>query len=103
VNDDETREVTALFEYSLTQLRVDDEGVAASDYADVVTCAGLCRRMRYVTADAADVHTLLLYRLVCATEALLTTYVVVADDNRLIVNEWFRARGELMSCRLGAL
>jgi hypothetical protein len=36
---DDQRHICDLFEYALTQLRVDDESCAASDFADVVTCA----------------------------------------------------------------
>lgn len=102
MNADE-REVCDLFEYSLTQLRVDDEGVAASDFADVLACANLCRAVRRVAADTDDVEALLLHQLVDATELVLTTYAVVASDNPAIVTRWVKARGELLSCRLGAV
>jgi hypothetical protein len=42
---DADRQTIQLFEYALTQLKVDDEGVAASGAADVVTCANLHRRL----------------------------------------------------------
>lgn len=102
MNADE-REVCDLFEYSLNQLRVDDEGVAASDFADVIACANRCLAVRRVAADAHDAEALLLHQLVAATEDLLTTYAVVGADNPDIVTRWLIARGELLSCRLGAV
>jgi hypothetical protein len=100
---DDQRRTIDLFEYALTQLHVDDEGCAASEYADVVTCANLCLAVRHATADVATVETLLLRRLVAATEDLLTTFVVVAPNNPAIVETWHVARGELLSYRLGVL
>jgi hypothetical protein len=38
---DDKRHVTDLFEYALTQLHVDDKGVAASDFADLVVTAAM--------------------------------------------------------------
>jgi hypothetical protein len=88
VSDDD--HTVALFEYALTQLIVDDEGVAPSDIDDVTVCADLCLAVRHAIAcgDAPDD----LLPLVAATEDLLTTAVVISADNPAIVATWRNER-----------
>jgi hypothetical protein len=96
VSDDDTVE---RFEAALKRLRVDDEGCAPSEWADVRACAGRCRDMWIFLGQHPDER---LSSLVDATESVLTTFVVIAPSNADIVKLW-RAVYDEWNCQTDGL
>lgn len=98
-------QIIGAFLYGVTQLRVDDDGCAPSDYADVITVANLCHAVRKAIAgrELDSVDMLLLRDLVMATEMVVTTFVVSGPDNRDIMRRWMLARSAYLANELAAL
>lgn len=87
----EDRKVLKLFRAAIGLIRIDDEGCAASEWADVLQAANLCADIRLwclggllPTLAKSDPF----FAAVEALEDLLGTYAVISTDNPEVVARW---------------
>jgi hypothetical protein len=96
-------QAVAMFMHSLGKLKTDDYGLQSGhDMADLNAIALLCGVVRiFADAHSETVEDVLLAHLADATEALLVSAVIPTGDD--VVGAWWRARGDVVECQLGAL
>jgi hypothetical protein len=97
-----TDRMTELFLYVVSQLEVDDDGLAAGqDLADLNAAAFACHAVKAITIAPENVEDMLIFDLADATEALIVTAAEPAEGD--VVSRWHKCRAAVLSNRLGNL
>jgi hypothetical protein len=94
--------MTELFLYVVSQLEVDDDGLApGQDLEDLNAAAFACMAMKAIAVSPDHVEDILLFDLADATEALIVTAAEPAESD--VVTRFHRARAAVLQNRLSSM